>query len=293
MTLPDSQDLSILLICTVGGTAEPIVVSLKHWKPQRVHFVVSAQTSDSVEKDIIPLARTKGFPLDPGRYELLKIADPQDLGAALNSFRTLQPIVDQWLARGDNFQVVVDFTGGTKCMSAALALQARLWRCLFSYVGGTKRDKDGVGPVITGTERIVHAQNPWEALGFQAVEQFITLFDQGSFKSAAKLAEVTMKPIQDPTRKREFATLMNLAQAYEQWDRFDHTGALAKFKDLEKSSNDLKSLFGENQASVLLATLEAHRGLLQKSPQIQPTESFPYCGSGGQCPSSIRRRPCR
>src|SRR5690606_2247321 len=103
--------------------------------------------------------------------------------------------VESWVKRGEECRVVVDFTGGTKCMSAAVSLQASRWPCEFSYIGGAQRTKDGVGIVESGHERVVHQANPWDALGYRAVEEFIVLFDQRAFLAAANVAAVTMKRV--------------------------------------------------------------------------------------------------
>src|SRR5262245_28436204 len=138
---------STLLLCTVGSTHEPLVASLKHWQPARVWFLPTPETRDQVAARIVPSAAAEGLQLDAGRYDLLLLPDGQDFSRCVDKLRELTPEVERWLARGPEFAVVVDFTGGTKCMSAALALQAHRWRCQFSYVGGSERTKEGVGVV--------------------------------------------------------------------------------------------------------------------------------------------------
>ncbi|OQX91368.1 MAG: hypothetical protein B6D58_08485, partial [candidate division Zixibacteria bacterium 4484_95] len=52
--------------------------------------------------------------------------------------------------------IVIDLTGGTKQMSAALALAATEQGLKVSYVGGEERTKDGLGTVVSGTEKIYY-----------------------------------------------------------------------------------------------------------------------------------------
>jgi CRISPR-associated protein (TIGR02710 family) len=177
----------------------------------------------------------------------------------------LTPDVEQWTNRGRDFQVVVDFTGGTKCMSAALALQARRWPCLFSYVGGTYRNKGGVGVVVSGAEKIVHSVNPWDALGYQAIEDFVVLFDQGAFAAAARLADGAKKLVTREDRKRELSVLEQLAKAFDAWDRFDHRAAAECLKIVEKGANDLRAVLGKQKGDQVLdeiADLASHLGEL-------------------------------
>jgi len=216
------RGVSILLICTVGGSPEPVVATIEQWRPARIRFVHSPQTKADIEAKIVPKASEEGLDLDPGRYDLFRLPDAEDFAGCVDRLRALTPDVEQWVNRGEGFQVVVDFTGGTECMSAALALQARRWPCLFSYVGGTARNKAGVGVVVSGTEKVVHSVNPWDAFGYQAIEDFIVLFDQRAFGAAAGVAEEAKKRITREDRKRELNALGHLAKAFDAWDRFDH-----------------------------------------------------------------------
>jgi CRISPR-associated protein (TIGR02710 family) len=251
-----------LLICTVGGSPEPIVASLKHWHPDRVLFVPTRQTRDQIRTQVLPLAEREGLRLNPGCFDILELPDGQDFGQCLHRLRELTPEVQRWLARGDAFGIVVDYTGGTKSMSAALALQAHPWGCRFSYVGGAERTKDGVGIVVSGKEQIVHTQNPWEALGYQAVEDAITLFDRGAYAAASQLLQGTLYRVQDAARKRELNALKTLAEAYDAWDRFEHKDAARLLGELSKYENDLRALLGLQRSDRLCEQGQRHRRYL-------------------------------
>lgn len=213
----------LLLVTTVGGTSEPLVKSLLEWRPDRVLLVASEQVRSQVNTVLREYADATGQRLNPGQYEVKLISDPEDLMGCVTAIRDLEPEVSAWVRRrGGDYAVVVDFTGGTKCMSAALALASQRWPCRYSYVGGVRRTKEGVGVVESGAERVVHSANPWDALGYQAVEDFIILFDQRSFEAAARVASRAKTRVEDPARKREMAALELLAQAFDSWDRFDH-----------------------------------------------------------------------
>src|SRR6266545_1445227 len=243
---------STLLLCTVGGSPEPVVAAIRHWRPARIRFVHTPQTKADVEAKIVPKANEESLGLDAGRYDLFELPDGQDLASCLERLRQLTQEVEQWVARGEGFQVIVDFTGGTKCMSAAIALQARQWPCSFSYVGGTERTKDGVGVVVTGAEKVVYHANPWDALGYQAVEEFCVLFDQRAFVPAASAAEEAKKRVTREDRKRELNVLEQFAKAFDAWDRFDHQSAATTFKSVEKAGNDLRAVLGRDRADRVL-----------------------------------------
>lgn len=271
---------TILLICTVGGSPEPIVKALTHWRPIKVWFVPTAQTKRCIEHDsvdrtgktipsILGAARAAEFPLDAGRYDIHELSDGEDLALCLTELQRLTGDVERWVKRGEDFNVVVDFTGGTKCMSAAVSLQASRWPCVFSYVGGAQRTKDGVGVVEPGHERVVHHANPWDALGYRAVEDYVVLFDRHAFLAAANVAAATMRRVSRPDRKRELASLEQLAKALDAWDRFDHATSKNLLESVNKSANDLRAVLGATRGDRVLAgaaQLVEHLGQLGEAP---------------------------
>jgi CRISPR-associated protein (TIGR02710 family) len=252
---------SRFLICTVGGSSEPVVTALKHWRPVRVRFVHTPQTTGNVDAKVVPDARAEGVDLDAGRYDLFELPDGEDLASCLDRLSQLTPEVKEWAARGQRFQVVVDFTGGTKCMSAAIGVQASRWPCIFSYVGGGERTKEGVGIVVSGAERVVFQANPWDALGYQAVEDFVVLFDQRAFRAAAHVVACAKERVSRPDRKRALAVLEQLAKAFDAWDRFDHQSSRSILDSVAKSANDLRAVLGTSKGDRVLggvARLASH-----------------------------------
>jgi len=228
-----------------------------------VLFVPSEQTSEQVDVVLREYAERQRQPLSRGAYERFPVHDAEDLDGCLEVIRKLDDEVRNWRGRDGNYEVVADFTAGTKCMTAALALQARRWTCSFSYVGGAQRSKEGVGVVKSGTERVVHSANPWDALGHQAVEDFIVLFDQHAFVAAAKAADRAKRRVGRASRKREFSALEQLAKAFDYWDRFDHQKSSTEFGDVDKNANDIRGVLGPSKADQMLravADLGEHLG---------------------------------
>ncbi len=123
--------------------------------------------------------------------------------------------------------VVVDYTGGTKNMSVALALAAIDKGFCFSYVGGDRRTKDGVGIVETGHDSVYANLNPWDFLAYKERRQASILFNSCQFKACheimSQLAEQTGK------RKSVYRKLAFIVDAFNHWDLFRHTDALELF----------------------------------------------------------------
>jgi CRISPR-associated protein (TIGR02710 family) len=262
-----------LLICTVGGAPEPIVASVLAHRPERLIFVVSRDTRSSVAESISPklAAHETPFALEPGRYDFVELSDAQDFGQCVRELRGAQARhVAPWLARGGEFCVTVDFTGGTKCMTSALALVARRWNCRFSHVGGTQRTKEGVGIVVSGKEQVIHSANPWDALGYEAVEQAVVLFNHGDLAAAARVVE-TAKQRAGESVKRGLNTLHQLCEGYDLWDRFQHRDARSRFANVLKAPHDLLAWF-PSSSHKLIRTVESHVKWIERLPH----ESQPF-----------------
>lgn len=283
--------MPLLLICTVGGTPEAIVASLRCTEPEpvaRAVFICSAETRRMVdapagltrqerpcplcgqpvhecrdEAGLLQRLERENARLDPGCYDIVQLTDPQDLTLCIEELhRELSPIVKRWLDRGPGHTVVADFTGGTKCMSVALALVARSWPASLRYVGGTARNKGGVGVVISGREHVVQARNPWDALGYQAAEQAITLFNHHHYAAAARLLEPAITHSEAPRVKRGLRTLQALCEAFSLWDRFKHQAACYKFAEVERNLNDLPCFLSDACARRLQPELPRYQQLL-------------------------------
>ena len=230
-----------LLIATVGGNPEPLIASITHWRPKRIVFVPSHNTKSQIS-DIQDRLIKEDYDLDEGRYNTVLLSDPQSFSQCVQEMRSgLEQQVIQWHERGERFDCIVDFTGGTKCMSAALALVARPWRySRFSYVGGVERDRNSVGIVVSGREQVVHDANPWNALGYQIVEDAVAAFDRHAFGEGVQQLRNALKHVLDnSSRKAELNALAMFMEAYDLWSRSEYRQAHAKFIDCEKRLNDL------------------------------------------------------
>lgn len=272
MTESVTRSSNVLLICTVGGSPEPIVAALKQWRPVRVKFVHTPGTKGKVA-EIVQKVSEERVDFDAGRYDLLELPDEQDFTSCVEHLRGLTNEVRAWVARV-GCQVVVDITGGTKCMTAAMAIQASHWPCLFSYVGGKERTKDGVGIVVSGSEIVLHAQNPWDALGHQSVDEFVVLFDQHAYLAAANVVAETMRRVSRSDRKRELSALEQLAKALDAWDRFEHTTSTKHLENVSKSANDLRAVLGPTRGNRVLEACDRLATHLGELGQAQPPSRY-------------------
>ena len=116
----------------------------------------------------------------------------------------------------ENF--IIDFTHGTKAMSAALyAIGMRYRVSDFHYI---RRNNDKDGNLIDG-ETVKNFDASY-ARGLAVLDQCKTLFKSGQFSAAAALLSIE-KP--KKTLKQTFENVKMLADFYSAWDRLDYKTA--------------------------------------------------------------------
>lgn len=215
-----SGDRAKALVASVGGSPEPIIATLLALKPASVCFVVSEATRVSVTEQILPKAGVQP------QYEFLEVADPQSL---LSCYETLAKGLPDWLARNrlDPTTVTVDYTGGTKTMTVALALVGVSLFRRFRYVGGIVRDKAGVGVVQSGHELPVESVNPSDFFADGRQREAARLMGLALASSAAAVLDSAAERCGEEVGPR-LRLLAEVCNALDMADRFDFEGAHRK-----------------------------------------------------------------
>ena len=214
-----------LLIASVGDNPESVTASIDHWQPESILFVPSDDNADGIDR-ILSELKKNGFELPKQQYKKIELSNASDFAMCVQQMvRGLAPAVAEWCGNGEEYECIVDFTGGTKCMTAALALVARTWpKSSYSYVGGEKRGQSD------NYDRIVHSANPWNALGYQAVEDAKEAFDRHAFSEGVRMLKEAKMRQEDKQRKDELNALETFMNAYDLWSRFEYKEALDTFE---------------------------------------------------------------
>lgn len=208
------------LIASVGGSSEPVRKALEG-RPDYVLFVVSGDSRPEVENKILP-----GLHYVP-QFGYSEVSDHQDIGIC---YQTIRADIERWLfeRKLKPEEVYVDITGGTKAMSAALMLAAVEHFKNFTYVGGSSRDSNNLGTVLTGSEQIVGCQNPWMTYAVRELERANGLLEDFYADSAAEIFEDAARKCDESQRAR-LEAFAGLARVLGKADRFDFKGADGEF----------------------------------------------------------------
>lgn len=210
------------MVLSVGGTPAPLVTSILAHRPAFVSFLASQRTCEDV---IAVRAEASGR---GHRFESeITLAD--DVNDLLHCYAKAEEAVGRVFALGYRREnVVVDYTGGTKNMSMALALASVSHAFSFAYVGGNDRTKEGKGVVVDGSERVFRGVNPWDFLAVEERRTASLLFNRCQFRAAREVLEGLAR--KTPLLRARFRPLVTLVDGYHQWDLFNYTGALEAFR---------------------------------------------------------------
>ncbi len=258
MNATDSQPPITAMLVSVGGTADPVLHVLSLHRPAHVWYFCSAGTRNNA--DAIQ-ARLDWHP----QARFIEVERFEELGPCYGELRRRLPDI---LAetKVPPTQVLVDYTGGTKTMSAALVLAASEWFQQFSYVGGEQREKGGLGIVLGGKERVLYQGNPWTALAIREVERARDLWANCQFDAAAGvLNEVAPKV---PHRLR-FEAIAILAAAMAARHRLDFR---TSSNLLSRLQGKLPPFFDGRDDCGLLDFVRQSRGICETCTQQDPTD---------------------
>ena len=235
-----------ILICTVGGTHEPIIRAIKQNYPDFVHFICSddsesakgsyvqvtgegkvLKSKSDLEKPDLPniVVLTE---LSEDRYEVHKIKELDDLQTC---YLEAVSLIEQIHRDYPHARIVVDYTGGTKSMSAGLAAAALDdGRCEIQLVTGIRAD---LQKVARKTESVRPAR-VWDVQAkrrMNLAKEFMKRYD---FSGAERLLEETLARFVGDKTKDTLQRWLTLCRAFDAWDRFDHQTASILLKPYRK-----------------------------------------------------------
>lgn len=239
------------MVVSVGGTPAPVLFSLNRSKPEYICFLVSRQTKKLLEEEILPKLDFK-----PRNYDWIVTPNADLLSDCyLHLTRKFPELLEKWEI--DPEEICVDYTGGTKTMSAALVLATIERSCCYSYVGGDERSKGGVGVVVDGKERMWFLDNPWDQIATAEKKEVSILFNKARYASAVEVLERCISRV-SKEQKPLFKALREMVVGYELWDRFKHSEAkIHLFKSREvmtamsSESREMRALVNHLEANLL------------------------------------------
>jgi hypothetical protein len=226
--------MKTILILSVGGAHQPIVTSIKEHQPERVYFLCSddagklrgsytqvlgegkvLKSRPDLDKPDLPNIVTLAN-LPPEHFEVHKIARFDDLNDCyLEALKLIEKGRKEW----PGARLLVDYTGGTKSMTAGLTSAALDdGQCDISLVVGRREDLVKVKD-HTEFARPVRVWDLQVVRRMQAARELLSRYDYAAAEKLLRQAAARF------ASERTLETLQRgiaLCRAFDAWDKFDH-----------------------------------------------------------------------
>lgn len=230
------------LILTVGGSDEPLVSAIKHHRPDFIYFICSrnkpgqpgsSEVVDGPEhvtqkglccphcKNEIKKTEAKPNLISQsgyaGGYQKVEVEDPDCFDEI---YRKILNTMDE--ARGKGYDIIADFTGGTKIMTAALAMSAALDPvCRPFLTVSLRRDLVNAGGACTHV-----AVNVETARVRQSLDVFDDLVSKSLYHSGCLILEQLLQKGLSAELERQIKAKHRLCRGLALWDGFQYEKAM-------------------------------------------------------------------
>lgn len=252
------------LVMSVGTSYEPLVLNIKLLNPEKIMFLYTEKSAKILDK-IVEFCE-----LSTTEYEksLVNEVNPIDI------YREIKKCYLDWKKPE---KMYIDFTGGTKAMSAAAALAGALIDVQLIYAGTNDYLSDFRKP-NPGSEQLFYIENPLAIFGDLEIEKAFVLFDRYNFAGAQEKLEILKEEIPDPNLRTQLNFVYLLSKAYEAWDALDFENS---YKYMCRLNRELardrlhKEFMLMNERSILtkqeeiLAKLNEIPGLIKEKRNIE------------------------
>lgn len=211
------------LILSVGTSYEPLILNISLLSPERILFLYTAETEYILEK-IVAFLRLKSTVY---QKKMVDATDP------LSVYYEIKQAYLSWERPS---KVYIDFTGGTKTMSASAALAGSLIDVQLVYVGTENYLPDFRKPK-PGSELLYYIDNPVEVFGDLELEKVFALIERYNYAGAAEKLYHLKENIPDPLNRQQINFVYLLVRIYEKWDALEFRSA---YKMMEQLLREMK-----------------------------------------------------
>lgn len=228
-----------ILVFTVGlggdskkqkSLAEALAYAVEHSDPQKVFFICTDESKSTLELNPDGIC-------DKYEKEIIILKEPDNIQ---DIFNVLFPKFKEMRSVYGKEKIIINYTSGTKSMSAGTVLAAVLSGFdNLQVIHGAREN----GIVKSGTEVITEFKTAFVNPGF-VLKEANAFFKEGMYDACLQVLERI-------DEDKEFAEIVNklkqLAQAYSCWDRFDHKKALEKLKGLKFGKEEIDEGINRNK----------------------------------------------
>ena len=217
------------LILSCGGSPEPLKYCINRFQPDFIYFLCSENSID------VALDITEELEIKQDQFAIKNVLNYESLD---ESFAKSREIIKELQKNYDDIQI--DFTGGTKPMVSGLVLAAVGEECSYTYVGSINeesRDKNGMGIVKNGFEKIKSQKDPYDVYAVMEFEKGMDFFDKYQFSASKTNFALASEKLESPDLRELAAFYVSIVEIYSKWDKFENL--LYKSKPLNSALRDI------------------------------------------------------
>lgn len=232
------SDTQTILICTVGGSHQPIVSAIEELRPDHVVFVCTGKdpATGRPGSDIQITGKGNCIKANYGDDKPTLPAIPVQVGLTADQYTLVKTVsddldqvyldctqtIENTLRNFPDARIVADYTGGTKSMTTGLVLAVLQYPEIeLQLVTGSRAD-------------LVRVRDGSQASALANIEQIrfqrmLAPYRQCWQRYAYSEAEAGLQQIAAPRDNQLRATLnkfRDLSRAFSEWDNFNHGAAL-------------------------------------------------------------------
>ncbi len=247
------------LLIAVSEDAPAAAYTINRLKPECLCFFVPEPAKSLVETSVQPQIAQM-----PRKWDWVVTPDAHRFTACYQVLaRTLPDLLRTWEVQPG--ELVLDLTGATPSMAAALALAGLSAASRVITLGHPAQLSSAEGETVevNGQTRIWLQGNPWDTAADRVRAEGCDLFNRGSFGSAASLfhqVEARVSGGQKPL----YRALADLAEGYSLWERFHYRQAWDKLKASLKALEMAAVWGGPAGLKGVLPAIKQNAGFLEK-----------------------------
>lgn len=208
------------LVMSVGTSYEPLVLDIQLTRPKKILFLYTEETESVLDK-IVSYCKLPVCIFDKRQVH------------ETNPIDTYREIKGAYLRWKRPEKIYIDFTGGTKAMSAAAAMAGAMIQVQLIYVGTNEYLSDFRKP-NPGSETLYFIDNPLALFGDLEIEKAFVLFTENNYAGAKEKLKVLKEDVPEPNIRQQLNFSYQLAKAYEAWDALEFVEAYEYMAQLNR-----------------------------------------------------------
>jgi CRISPR-associated protein (TIGR02710 family) len=244
------------LLIAITDDAPAAVYTVNRLKPEMLCFFAPESAKSLVESSVQPQIAQM-----PRKWDWIVTPDASRFTASYQAVaRALPDMMRTWDVQAG--ELVVDLTGATPAMAAALSLASLPFTSRMVTIGqAAGADDETIS--IDGQSKIWLQGNPWDEAATQARHEACEHFNRGSFAAASAVFRQIEARVSGG-QKPMYRAFADIAEGYGLWERFQYRQAWDKLKTAHKALDMASVWGGPSGLKNLLPAVKQNAGFLEK-----------------------------